>query len=337
MQEYWGQKLFFVLSNPQHYSLWRRGKNLLKKVLRVNQVRRQLVYGGHMGVDEKYTPFVQKQVEQILQDKSFGIVICAYIFYSRILESFDHRTLKIIDTIDAQSIRDRRFLQNVFHTSPRQEAKALNRADIVMAIQSREKSYFQTLTRRKVILLGHPVTLRPKSLYQNIRRRLVFIGSAYESNVMAMEYFVNEVFPLVSDEFPDTRLIIAGRVCEKIGKYANCTKLGQVEDIASLYEQADVAINPIQAGRGLKIKNIEALGYAMPLVTTTVGAEGLEAGIGKAFLAADTPAEFARCICLLFSDQNLYRSVSASAYAFAEQYNKGAYEELNQELNSLSE
>jgi glycosyltransferase involved in cell wall biosynthesis len=141
----------------------------------------------------------------------------------------------------------------------------------------------------------------------------------------------------VLNAFPETELTIAGRVCEKIGNYAHCTKVGQVENLAALYTAADVAINPILAGRGLKIKNIEAIGFGTPLVTTAVGAEGLEEGAGKAFLVGDTAAAFAGQVCRLLADFDLYCAVSSNAYAFARQYNQEAYWELNDELERFME
>jgi glycosyltransferase involved in cell wall biosynthesis len=337
MRAYWGDRLYFVFSNPTRYTLPVRAANFLKKLFRVEQLRRRLRYGGAMGADDRYTPRVARQVEKVLAGKHFDVVICAYLFHSKALERLPAGTLKIIDTIDAQSLRDKRYLKGAFHTTPRQEAKALDRADLVLAIQSREKAYFETLTSRKVILLGHPVAITPGRPRREVRRKLLFIGSTYESNVAAIEYFIVQVLPLVLDAFPEAELTIAGRVCEKIGNYARCTKVGQVENLAALYAAADVAINPILAGRGLKIKNIEALGFGTPLVTTTVGAEGLEEGAGKAFLVGDTAAAFAGEVCRLLADFALYGAVSNNAYAFARQYNGEAYAELTKELERLRE
>jgi glycosyltransferase involved in cell wall biosynthesis len=337
MRAFWQDKLYFVFSNPVRYTLPVRAANFLKKLFWVEQLRRQLRYGGAMGADDWYTPRVARQVEGVLAGKHFDVVICAYLFYSKALERLPAATLKIIDTIDAQSIRDKRYLKGAFHTTPQQEAKALNRADLVLAIQSQEKAYFQTLTSRKVILLGHPVAITPDRPLRKVRRKLLFIGSTYESNVAAIEYFIKQVLPLVLNTYPEAELTIAGRVCEKIGNYARCTKVGQVENLTALYAATDVAINPILAGRGLKIKNIEALSFGTPLVTTTVGAEGLEEGVGKAFLVGDTAAAFAGEVCRLLANFDLYCAVSGNAYAFTKQYNQEAYAELTKELERLRE
>lgn len=334
MRAYWGERLYFVFSNFREYPWWRRGANLLKRLLKVDQLRRRLWYGGGMGADEYYTPLVRKQVEQVLHGKPFDVVICEYIFYSKVLETLDDRTLKIIDTHDAQSIRDKRFLKNMFHTTPAQEAKALNRADLVMAIQAREKAYFESITSRKVILLGHPVQLDRERPRRPHRKKLLFIGSTFEGNVTAVGHFIANIFPLVRADLPETELMIAGRVCERIGDYEGCRKVGTVENVSQLYHEADVAINPTLAGRGLKIKNIEALGYATPLVTTGVGAEGLEEGAGKAFLTADTPAAFAGSLKRLLTDFSFYCAISDNAYTFAKQYNESTYLELAQELEN---
>jgi glycosyltransferase involved in cell wall biosynthesis len=89
-----------------------------------------------------------------------------------------------------------------------------------------------------------------------------------------------------------------------------------------------VVINPISTGTGLKIKNIEALGYGKPLVTTSVGAVGMENGSHSAFLAADTAQDFANAVIGLLQDSKVYRRFSMSGYQFAKEWNRQQMEAL---------
>ncbi|HEY9664990.1 MAG TPA: glycosyltransferase, partial [Allocoleopsis sp.] len=94
------------------------------------------------------------------------------------------------------------------------------------------------------------------------------------------------------------------------------------------YDLASLVINPIPYGTGLKIKTIEALGYAKPLVTTSVGAEGLEEGIDRAFLVADTPEAFAQAIITILDDPEVAARLSRQAYNFARQWNENNLRQL---------
>ena len=95
-----------------------------------------------------------------------------------------------------------------------------------------------------------------------------------------------------------------------------------MDDLTSVYQRADVVINPISIGTGLKIKNIEALGFGKPLVTTSVGAEGLESGSQLAFLVADTAQDFANAVIGILQDSGLYRQLSSKGYQFAKAWNR---------------
>ncbi len=343
MAAYWGERLFYLPPPKPDRRLLSRIVRKVKGLMQIDSVLRRLIHKGKYGVDDLFTSYQQAFVQEIATRNRFNVVIAEYVTMSGALLCFGPATHKMIDTHDVLSNRDQKFTQkgvrakNVFALSLNEEKKGLDRADTVIAIQDQERRFFEELTSKKVITVGHAVELKPLATERRERKKLLFLGSRHEANVLSIQEFDEKVMPLLRDTLPDIKLLVAGKVCEKVKNLRYGKMMGEIDDLQVLYGQTDVVINPVLMGTGLKIKNIEALGYAMPLVTTTVGAEGLEAGIGKAFLAADTPAEFARCICLLFSDQSLYRSVSASAYAFAEQYNKGAYEELNQELNSLSE
>ena len=75
-------------------------------------------------------------------------------------------------------------------------------------------------------------------------------------------------------------------------------------------------------GTGIKIKNVESLGYGIPLVTTSVGAKGLEEKANTAFLVADNPQEFALKVIMILSNKQLCLNLSKSAFQVAQEMNK---------------
>jgi glycosyltransferase involved in cell wall biosynthesis len=152
---------------------------------------------------------------------------------------------------------------------------------------------------------------------------MFFIGSANQSNIDALHYFIEEIFPAVKTSFPEATLLVAGPVCRVLDSPdQSIIKCGEPENLDELYGKASVVINPIRFGTGLKIKNIEALGYAKPLVTTPVGAEGLENGADSAFLVADDASGFARHLNRILTEEALYCRLCDKGYAFAWQWNQ---------------
>ena len=127
------------------------------------------------------------------------------------------------------------------------------------------------------------------------------------------------MFPIIKSKLTEAKVIIAGRISH-VTNY-DCMKLGEVTNLKEVYEMADVVVSPVLFGTGLKIKNIESLGFSKPLVTTTAGAEGLEDGIGKAFFVANVPEQFAEMTIQLLTNDILYSRQASEAYHFAKDWN----------------
>lgn len=276
------------------------------------------------GVDDWYDPACETMIAELHRQFSFDVVCAEYVFCSKTLSLFDTQTLKILDTHDVFGNRKKLFQQHGqqplwFYTTPREERKALRRADVILAIQEHECRFFQKLVPEKhVVTIGHFVELRPLPMKTGHPLTLLFLASANQINMHGFHWFLQEVWPCVQSQQPDVRMLLAGSICSVIDDHPSVTKSGEFQDAKSVYEQADVVISPILFGTGLKIKNVEAMGYAKPLVTTSAGAEGLEQGIQTAFFAAATAKEFANRILDLLTNSELRYRTCQQAYCFAE-------------------
>jgi glycosyltransferase involved in cell wall biosynthesis len=111
-------------------------------------------------------------------------------------------------------------------------------------------------------------------------------------------WFAREVFPLVLKAVPDARLKIIGkeppRLIRRLHDGKRIFVLGYVEDLDEIYRQTGVFIVPLRMGGGIRIKILEALAKGMPIVTTSVGCEGIGTVSGRHLLIADTAEDFAR-------------------------------------------
>jgi glycosyltransferase involved in cell wall biosynthesis len=264
----------------------------------------------------------------------FDAVLVEYVFFSRALLNFGPEVLKLIDTHDVFADRYKKLRKNGirrfwFVTNQKQERRGLNRADVIIAIQEHEANYFRSHIKRKVVTIGHSVRL--EKLPEAGEPMVGYFGSGNAANMQALQSFLSGVWPLVRQFAPTARLLIGGGVASQIENRPDLELMPVVDDIAEVYSRARVMVNPMQVGTGLKIKSIEALGFGRPLVSTTVGAHGLESGAGTAFLVADAPQDMASAIVSVLESPVRRMDLADAAICFARDWN----EELREAVNSL--
>jgi glycosyltransferase involved in cell wall biosynthesis len=237
---------------------------------------------------------------------------------------FGPSVLKILDTHDSLAHRfdlqrELGLRRTGFSTTPKEEAIGFSRADVVLAIQDREREEFQSRSVREVVSVGHRVPVLARVPRIPTHHCLLFLGSRNQANVDGIEFFLKDVWPRVSLE---AELLIAGPVCDLLEVPPGVRTMSVVEDLGALYEQASIAVVPIRFGTGLKIKTIEAMGRGMATVSTRVGAEGLEETHGSGVLIADTADELVTVIQALLRDDARRASVAAQALEFARTWNR---------------
>jgi glycosyltransferase involved in cell wall biosynthesis len=130
-------------------------------------------------------------------------------------------------------------------------------------------------------------------------RDLIFVGSmAYPPNAEAAVFFSRNVWPVIRKRMPDVRLMIVGAIplpeVLALAQLPGVTVTGTVPDVRPYYASALAAIVPLLAGSGTRLKILEAMAAGVPVISTPVGAEGLEATPGRDFLIAqaDDPEEW---------------------------------------------
>ena len=153
----------------------------------------------------------------------------------------------------------------------------------------------------------------------------LFVGALdYEPNTEAVEWFVREVFPVVRTRLPDATVRIVGRGRASVAWVAGeagVELVGSVDDLQAELSGADVSIVPIRVGAGTRLKVVEALANRLPLVTTTVGCEGIDVVDGRHALVADDAADFAAACVRLAGDGELrQRLADAGHQLFASRY-----------------
>jgi polysaccharide biosynthesis protein PslH len=152
---------------------------------------------------------------------------------------------------------------------------------------------------------------------------VIFTGNLeYDPNIGAMEWFSREVWPLIHRADPALQWRIAGRNPQAVPRSAarapNVRILGAVSDAIAEIARAKVAVVPLLAGSGTRFKILEAWAAGTPVVSTRIGAEGLDATPGEHLLVADTAVDFAKAVLRLIGDP---RSIAAKGRAlYLERY-----------------
>jgi glycosyltransferase involved in cell wall biosynthesis len=144
---------------------------------------------------------------------------------------------------------------------------------------------------------------------------LLFVGlMSYFPNSDAIEYFLDEIFPAVTARLPDARLRIVGAdPPRRIRARAvhNVDVVGRVPDVAPYYRQASAFIVPLRCGGGTRVKVLEAMLHRAPVISTTLGCEGLQVRHDHSVLLADTPEAFADAVVRVCRDRTLARRIVA--------------------------
>jgi glycosyltransferase involved in cell wall biosynthesis len=154
---------------------------------------------------------------------------------------------------------------------------------------------------------------------------ILTLGSLhYPPNADGIRWFAREVFPLIARQMPDVTLTIVGKnppadfhqmAAENPGVI---TVTGYVPELKPYMEQAALMVIPVRAGSGMRVRILEALALAMPLVTTTIGLEGIDARHGEEVLVADTVEDFAAAVTRLMGDADLQARLAKNGRRLAE-------------------
>jgi len=207
-----------------------------------------------------------------------------------------------------------------------EEKKGFNRADYILSIQDSEKIKIKSMihSNKKVITLGHPLPLHRKEISKTVRN-LIFVASHNYINIKCINEFITNIFPNITALHPEIKLLLAGSISDmkqKIVKTENIEYLGRYNHVNSIYNIADIAINPINFGTGLKIKIIEALSCGMPSISYKQSMDGLQDINTIEFCeVANDENDFKNKLINLIQNYDHRNKLSENAYSFMEDYN----------------
>jgi glycosyltransferase involved in cell wall biosynthesis len=154
---------------------------------------------------------------------------------------------------------------------------------------------------------------------ENPEPLLVFTGGfGYEPNADAVVHFIARILPFVRLAVPNCRFVFAGRAAGGLFEKLQLTDplvtaIDSPEDMRPVFESATVFVVPLLSGGGTRLKILEAMAMQLPIVSTAIGAEGIDCSPGQHLLIADSDQEFARAVVELLQDETRRRTMGQAA------------------------
>lgn len=203
----------------------------------------------------------------------------------------------------------------------RAENRLLRACDAHTVVSGRDRDKLQLRCPEASITLvpnGVDVAWYSSAIQAGDRREVLFVGSMdYHANVEAVIWFVSNVWPLFKAAAPGMVFRIVGRDPAAEVRALSAPDVlvtGTVDDIRPFYAKAAVSVVPLRVGSGTRLKILESMAARVPVVSTRLGAEGIEARDGSDIVLADTPAELASALTRVITDSALSECLKYGGY-----------------------
>ncbi len=203
----------------------------------------------------------------------------------------------------------------------------IDRQALLQAAENHTVSPHQEINKLQVIPIAvdtqqlAPVQRKPDSF------NILTLGTLhYPPNADGIRWFMREVFPLVQSFVPEATLTVVGKNPPKdFFQFAEAaagkiTITGYVPELEPYLQKAALTVVPVLAGGGMRVRILEAFSRAMPVVTTTIGLEGIDAQPGKDVLVADQAKDFAQAVIQLLNDPTLQEQLAQNGRDLAIQH-----------------
>lgn len=251
----------------------------------------------------------------------------------------------ILDLDDVETVVQRRAL--TANRADRWHRRAFERYDLIRlwwyqrrALQTFDRVFVcsdqdrQQLGQKNVLVIPNGATVPDSPLPDDTddRTLLYTCNLSYQPNVDGLLFLVNDVLPLVRREIPDVSLLVAGSGPSQqvldLQRDPRIQVVGSPPSLEPFYRQATVAVVSLRVGGGTRLRILEALALGRPVVSTSIGCEGLSVTAGEHLLVADDAEGLARSCVTLLRDRPLRRRLAAQGRELVkQQYSWGSIEE----------
>jgi GT2 family glycosyltransferase/glycosyltransferase involved in cell wall biosynthesis len=291
-----------------------------------------------LGIECLYDPFfVNFDAFFTQQEQAFDLIILSRAETAAkvlpICRTHAPSTPIVFDTVDLHFVRRQReaeltgdqATQDVAGETQLMELKVAAECDAVLVVSPYEKEILaEKLPAQRIEIVSNIHGTRAEVPPYETRRDFLFIGGfEHTPNVDAMLWFVNQIMPQIRVRLPGVRLhMIGSKMPEAVRSLAGDEVLahGYVENVDSFFESCLLSVAPLRWGAGVKGKINQSMSFGVPVVSTTIGVEGMHLTHGENVLVADTAADFAQEVVRLYRDARLWERLSQNGIENVEQY-----------------
>lgn len=296
---------------------------------------------------------MREKINALVSEEQFDIIQVHQAYLARLLPQAEAAT--ILDMQDILSEHERlvmlaktkmthRFLAWLeWKKMQALEHRALRQFDICVTISEDDRTKFLKLfPEARVAVVPNGVDLdyfQPRSAPSD-GANLVFVGSMqYTPNADAVLYFYRDILPLIKQRRSDVHFYVVGwgpsEEITALNEDPHVTVTGFVEDVRPYVANSVLTVVPLRFGSGIRNKILEAWAMARPVVSTSLGAEGLAVRHGENIILADDPSQFAQAVLNLLDDrQQCMRLAQAGRQLVEDKY---TWSRVSEEMNAVYE
>lgn len=261
-------------------------------------------------------------LNQILKYRKYDIAFLSFYDvaekYLKVIKEKFPDILTVIDTVDIHFLRELRRseleqsdeLYQIAMKTKEKELAIYSEADIIVTVTDEDKKILLNENNSlNIIEIPNIHEHVNEIIALDDRKNLLFIGNFnHIPNVDAVNYFVESIWPQVKIRIPGIKFYIVGNKSNELLKYDDKDIIitGYVPDTQTYLQSCRVSVAPLRFGAGMKGKIGEALISGIPVVTTSIGAEGMGLEDGKHLMIADRPDDFVNKIVNLYNNPYLW-------------------------------
>jgi len=279
---------------------------------------------------------MQRQVDEMMNSDGFDIIHAQFFRMAQYVTKYtDH--CKVLDSCDSYSLnlsRRARLDRGVLWPLLKAEANKVKRYETEIAQWFDRVTMVSSLDRDHLLSINDsvPISIVPmgvdleyfQSNHKEDGPNLLFTGiMRYFPNCDAVMYFYHEIFPLIKKAVPNAKFYIVGnsptKKLVKLMSDDDVIVTGRVEDVRPYFDRSTVFVCPLRSGSGMQTKLLEAMAMKLPIVTTSLGFEALDAVAGRDMIVADDAKKFAQEVIRLLKDKELRQGIAQKARKLVEE------------------
>ncbi|MGA7188312.1 MAG: glycosyltransferase family 4 protein [Candidatus Acidiferrales bacterium] len=284
---------------------------------------------------------VEWTFDQLMQENEFDLAILFHWFWIGIsipehyLQEIRHlspKTFIAVLTDDQQGVREMQMASLTGYWADYErsydftcrEFAVYRRTDLVLTISEDDsRAFLRVIPELRTGGMPMIAAAGPPGDPLDLRSGTIFLANFDNpANRDAVDWMLADIWPRIRAQLPSAELLLVGNnLPSGLGVGQNgVMRVGFVADLHPVFANCRVAVSPVRFGTGIKTKNLSALSHGVPLVTTTVGADGIHLHHDETALIADMPQELADAAVRAYTDENLWHRLARQGRTHITEY-----------------